>query len=93
MGRVTDKIIKNQLVAWKTPGTEDLRTEALSGDHGLTLVEMGPYGVIGAITPTTNPSETIIGNGIGMIAAGNAVLFSPASDSEEYFVTDNQTIK
>lgn len=77
MGRVADKIVKNQLVAYKTPGTEDLRTEAWSGDAGLTLVEMGPYGVIGAITPTTNPSETVICNGIGMIAAGNTVFFSP----------------
>ncbi|WP_425060127.1 Aldehyde-alcohol dehydrogenase [Sporomusa carbonis] len=77
MGRVADKILKNQLAARKTPGTEDLRTEAWSGDRGLTLIEMGPYGVIGSITPTTNPSETVICNGIGMIAAGNAVVFSP----------------
>ena len=77
MGRVEDKITKNRLVALKTPGTEDLRTEAWSGDCGLTLVEMGPYGVIGAITPTTNPAATVICNGIGMIAAGNAVFFSP----------------
>ncbi len=77
MGRVADKILKNQLAASKTPGTEDLRTEACSGDKGLTLVEMAPHGVICAITPTTNPSETIINNGIGMIAAGNSVVFSP----------------
>lgn len=77
MGRVSDKILKNQLAATKTPGTEDLRTEAWSGDSGLTLVEMSPFGVIGSITPTTNPSETIINNGIGMIAAGNSVVFSP----------------
>ncbi len=77
MGRISDKIIKNQLAAQKTPGTEDLTTQAWSGDSGLTLIEMGPYGVIGAITPTTNPTETVICNGIGMIAAGNAVFFSP----------------
>ncbi|MGE5454403.1 MAG: aldehyde dehydrogenase family protein [Methylocystaceae bacterium] len=77
MGRVADKILKNQLAACKTPGTEDLRTEAWSGDNGLTLVEMAPYGVICAITPTTNPSETVINNGIGMIAASNSVVFSP----------------
>lgn len=77
MGRVADKIIKHHLVADKTPGTEGLHTEAWSGDHGLTLLEMGPYGVIGAITPTTNPAATVICNGIGMIAAGNAVVFSP----------------
>ncbi|MBP2654443.1 MAG: Acetaldehyde dehydrogenase (acetylating) [Firmicutes bacterium] len=77
MGRVGDKNIKNRLAALKTPGTEDLRVEAWSGDHGLTIVERGPYGVIGAITPTTNPSETLINNGISMIAAGNSVVFSP----------------
>jgi len=36
-----------------------------------------PFGVIGSITPTTNPTETIICNSIGMLAAGNAVVFSP----------------
>lgn len=77
MGRVLDKIAKNKLAARKTPGTEDLRTSAWTGDRGLTIVEQGPFGVIGAITPTTNPSETLINNGIGMIAAGNAVVFSP----------------
>ena len=33
--------------------------------------------MIGSITPTTNPTETIICNSIGMLAAGNAVVFSP----------------
>ncbi|MBC9783843.1 aldehyde dehydrogenase EutE [Heliobacterium chlorum] len=83
MGRVSDKILKNQLAARKTPGTEDLKTESWTGDDGLTLVEMGAYGVIGAITPTTNPSETIICNGIGMIAAGNSVVFSPHPTAKE----------
>lgn len=77
MGKVEHKVLKHQLVAKKTPGTEDLKTQAWSGDKGLTLVEMAPFGVIGAITPSTNPSETIICNSIGMIAAGNAVVFSP----------------
>ncbi|MFI3208693.1 MAG: aldehyde dehydrogenase family protein [Eubacteriales bacterium] len=77
MGNVGDKILKHHLVAEKTPGTEDIKTEALSGDRGLTLVEMGPFGVIGAITPCTNPSETVICNSMGMIAGGNTVVFSP----------------
>lgn len=77
MGRVSDKIIKHQLVANKTPGTEDLHPLAFSGDCGLTLVEMAPYGVIGSITPSTNPSETVICNSIGMIAGGNGVVFNP----------------
>lgn len=77
MGNYRDKVIKNRLAAEKTPGTEDLITEAMAGDDGLTLVELSPFGVIGAITPTTNPSETVICNSIGMIAAGNSVVFSP----------------
>lgn len=77
MGNVRHKIIKNRLAAMKTPGLEDLRSESFTGDNGLTLVELSPYGVIGAITPTTNPTETIICNSIGMIAAGNGVVFSP----------------
>ena len=77
MGKYEHKLIKNKLAVEKTPGVEDLVTEAMAGDDGLTLVELSPYGVIGAITPTTNPSETIICNSIGMIAAGNSVVFSP----------------
>ena len=77
MGNVGHKILKHHLVADKTPGTEDLKTTAWSGDRGLTLIEMGPFGVIGAITPCTNPSETVLCNSMGMIAAGNTVVFNP----------------
>lgn len=77
MGNYEHKKVKNALAARKSPGIEDLTTDALSGDDGLTLVEYSPFGVIGAITPTTNPTETIICNSIGMLAAGNAVVFSP----------------
>ncbi|MBQ7557908.1 MAG: aldehyde dehydrogenase family protein, partial [Lachnospiraceae bacterium] len=77
MGNVGDKILKHRLVADKVPGTEDITTEAVSGDRGLTLVEMGPFGVIGAITPVTNPSETVLCNTMGMIAGGNSVVFNP----------------
>ena len=77
MGNVGHKILKHQLVAEKTPGTEDLSTIAWSGDRGLTLIEQGPFGVIGAVCPSTNPSETVICNSIGMIAAGNTVVFAP----------------
>lgn len=77
MGNFEHKMIKNRLAATKTPGIEDLTTDAMTGDDGLTLVEYSPFGVIGAITPTTNPTETIICNSIGMLAAGNSVVFSP----------------
>lgn len=77
MGRVGDKILKHKLVAEKTPGTEDIKTVAWSGDRGLTLIEQGPFGVIGAVTPSTNSSETVICNTIGMLAGGNTVVFNP----------------
>ncbi|MBL3609289.1 aldehyde dehydrogenase family protein [Rhodovulum sulfidophilum] len=76
MGNPAHKIIKNRLACEKTPGIEDLTTAAVSGDDGLTLVEYSPFGVVGAITPTTNPTETIICNSIGMLAAGNSAVFS-----------------
>ena len=76
LGRVADKIEKNRLVIDKTPGTEILKPWAKTGDHGLTLMELAPYGVIGAITPCTNPTSTIICNTIGMLAAGNSVVFN-----------------
>jgi propionaldehyde dehydrogenase len=76
LGRYEDKVLKNKLVTEKTPGPEDLQTEAITGDHGLNLTEHAPYGVIAAITPTTNPTSTIINNAIGMLAAGNAVVFN-----------------
>lgn len=77
MGRVDHKILKHQLVIQKTPGVEDLQSASYTGDDGLTLIEYSPFGVIGAITPSTNPSETVICNSIGMIASGNSVVFSP----------------
>ena len=77
MGKVEDKIQKNLLVANKTPGLEDLQPIAWTGDHGFTLMERAPYGLIGAIIPSTNPTSTVICNSIGMVAAGNAVVFGP----------------
>ena len=68
LGNVADKIKKNLLCADKTPGMEILEPKAVTGDHGLMLLERAPFGVIGAITPSTNPTETIINNGIGMVA-------------------------
>ncbi len=77
MGRVAHKTAKHVLVADKTPGTSDIVSHAKTGDFGLTLTEMAPFGVVGSITPSTNPSETVICNSIGMIAAGNGVVFNP----------------
>lgn len=81
IGRYEHKLAKLELTVDKTPGTEDLQTDSYSGEDGLTFVEKSPVGLIGAVTPVTNPTETIINNAIGMIAAGNSVVFNahPAS--------------
>jgi acyl-CoA reductase-like NAD-dependent aldehyde dehydrogenase len=76
LGNLRDKQAKNALAAEKTPGVEDVQTSAFSDEHGLTITERAPYGVIGAITPVTNPIATITSNSIGMIAAGNSVVFN-----------------
>lgn len=77
IGRVADKVLKNELAAQKTPGVEDLQSIAFQGDDGLTVEQPGPFGTILAILPVTNPSSTIINNAISMIAAGNTVVFAP----------------
>jgi len=76
LGRVAHKVQKNRLVITKTPGPEILTPDAISGDDGLTLTELAPFGVIAAITPVTNPSETVINNAISMLSGGNTVVFN-----------------
>lgn len=83
MGKVGHKILKHQLVAEKTPGVSAISPHVYTGDQGMTLIEKGPWGVIGAVTPSTNPSETIFCNAIGMIAAGNAVVFNPHPNAKK----------
>ena len=80
MGQYEDKVEKHLATINKTPGPECLTTDAISGDTGLMLEEYAPFGVICSITPTTNPTETIINNTISMISGGmgmvNALLRS-----------------
>ncbi len=76
LGRADDKVRKNVLVTTKTPGPEDLEQETATGDQGMVMTEYAPYGVIAAITPTTNPTSTIINNTISIVSAGNAVVFN-----------------
>jgi len=72
MGWYEDKIRKNQLAGRMTPGVEDLDPSSFSDDHGLTITERASYGVIGAIAPSTNPTETIINNSISMVSASKS---------------------
>ena len=77
MGCLDDKILKKKLSIIKTPGPEYFTTRAISGDNGLVLEELAPFGVIVSITPSTNPVATVINNTICMLSGGNGVVFSP----------------
>jgi aldehyde dehydrogenase len=76
LGRVADKIVKNRIVSTKAPGPEDLEVEAVTGEEGMMVTEFAPFGVVAAITPTTNPTSTIINNTISIVSAGNSLVFN-----------------
>ncbi|MCO5053024.1 MAG: aldehyde dehydrogenase [Verrucomicrobiae bacterium] len=76
IGRLDHKIEKLKIIRL-VPGVDWLRPEALSGDHGITLEEFTPFGVVGAITPSTHSIPTLSGNIVNIVAAGNAVVFNP----------------
>ncbi len=83
MGNVCDKAQKIKLAIEKTPGVEDLITEVNTGDHGMTLYELSPFGIVCAVQPCTNPCATLISNTIGMLAAGNAIIHCPHPRAEQ----------
>ena len=76
IGRLDHKIEKLHIVKL-VPGIEFLKCDASSGDHGLTVTEYAPFGVIGAITPVTHSLPTLAGNVVSMVASGNTVVFNP----------------
>jgi len=76
LGRYEDKVVKNRLVTTKAAGPEDLEVEAVTGSLGMMVTEFAPFGVVGAITPVTNPTSTVINNTISIVSAGNAVVFN-----------------
>ncbi|MBU6399207.1 MAG: aldehyde dehydrogenase [Verrucomicrobia bacterium] len=75
IGRVDHKIEKLRILKL-VPGVEWLHPEGMSGDHGITLEEYTPFGVIGAVTPSTHSIPTLSGNIVNIAAAGNAVVFN-----------------
>src|SRR6202044_2038991 len=66
IGRLKHKVEKLITAATRTPGVEFLRTEAFSGENGVTLQEFAPFGVIGIITPVTHSLPTLAGNAINI---------------------------
>ena len=76
IGRLEHKVQKLKIIKL-VPGIEFLKTDAVSGDQGLTVTEYAPFGVIGAITPVTHSLPTLAGNVINMVAAGNTLVVNP----------------
>jgi len=77
IGRLTHKIEKLIVAAERTPGVEFLRSDAFSGENGVSLTEYAPFGVIGVITPVTHSLPTLAGNAINMLASGNSIVCNP----------------
>jgi aldehyde dehydrogenase len=75
IGRLDHKIEKLKILKL-VPGVEWLRPDGRSGDHGITLEEYTPFGVVAAITPSTHSVPTLSGNIVNIVAAGNAVVFN-----------------
>src|SRR5882672_4947002 len=75
IGRLDHKIEKLKIIKL-VPGVEWLHPDGRSGDHGITLEEYTPFGVVGAVTPSTHSIPTLSGNIVNIVAAGNAVVFN-----------------
>src|SRR5215468_9930364 len=75
IGRLDHKIEKLKIIRL-VPGVEWLHPDGRSGDHGITLEEYTPFGVVAAITPSTHSIPTLSGNVVNIVAAGNAVVFN-----------------
>lgn len=76
VGRLDHKIDKLTIFD-KVPGVEAIKSVLHSGDNGITMDELAPWGVIGCITPVTHSIPTATANAINMIAAGNALVINP----------------
>jgi aldehyde dehydrogenase len=75
IGRLDHKIEKLKIIKL-VPGVSWLRPDARSGDHGIMLEEYAPFGVVGAVTPSTHSIPTLSGNIVNIVAAGNSVVFN-----------------
>ena len=75
IGRLDHKIEKLKIIKL-VPGVEWLHPDGRSGDHGITLEEFTPFGLVAAVTPSTHSIPTLSGNIINIVAAGNSVVFN-----------------
>src|SRR5215472_19082525 len=86
IGVYEDKVLKNKgkaRVIWNN--LKDKRSRGIIGedeDKNLVFVAK-PMGVVGAVTPVTNPIVTPMCNAMFAIKTGNAVIFAPHPKAEK----------
>ncbi|WMJ78535.1 MULTISPECIES: aldehyde dehydrogenase family protein [unclassified Sedimentibacter] len=92
MGNVEDKVLKNSNIGdgiWTTmKNQKSVGIIREDEELGLTYVAK-PKGVIGCVTPTTNPSLTSLGNAMLALKGRNTVIIAPhprAKNVTEYTV-------
>jgi succinate-semialdehyde dehydrogenase len=86
IGVYEDKVLKKKgkaRVIWNN--LKDKKSRGIIGEDpetNLTLVAK-PMGVVGAVTPVTNPVVTPMCNGMFALKAGNAVIFAPHPKAQQ----------
>src|SRR6476469_4623661 len=86
IGVYEDKILKNKgkaRVIWNN--LKDKKSRGIIGEDAETnmVFVAKPMGVVGAVTPVTNPIVTPMCNAMFALKAGNAVIFAPHPKAEQ----------
>jgi succinate-semialdehyde dehydrogenase len=86
IGRYEDKILKNKgkaRIIWNS--LKDKKSRGIIGeDPESSMVFVAkPMGVVGAVTPVTNPIVTPMCNAMFALKAGNAIVFAPHPKADQ----------
>ncbi len=87
LGVYEDKVLKNKgkaRVIWNS--LKDKKSRGIIGEDANTnLVFVAkPMGVVGAVTPVTNPTVTPMCNAMFALKTGNAIIFAPHPKAEKH---------
>ncbi len=85
MGNVGDKILKHKgKVLGVISDVKGVKSTGLIEENRETKIKKyaKPVGVVGALTPVTNPTATPASNAVSILKGGNAVIFAPHPKSK-----------
>ena len=85
MGNVADKIKKHKgKVLGVIADVKGIKSTGLIEENTNTKIKKyaKPVGVVGALTPVTNPTATPASNAVSILKGGNAVIFAPHPKSK-----------